>query len=41
MKYQQVIENNQSVIEEQAKAFSYIFSKDVAKIKQILVEGEK
>jgi hypothetical protein len=38
-KYQEVIDKNQSVIEEQAKAFSSI-SKDVTEIKQILV-GDK
>ena len=35
-KYQEVINKNQSVIEEQAKAFSSI-SKDVNEIKQIIV----
>ncbi|MED4401343.1 BhlA/UviB family holin-like peptide [Metabacillus fastidiosus] len=36
-KYQEVIDKNQSVIEEQAKAFSSL-SKDVSEIKQIIVE---
>lgn len=36
-KYQEVIDKNQSVIEEQAKAFSSL-SKDVTEIKQILVD---
>jgi hypothetical protein len=41
-KYQEVIDKNQSVIEEQAKAFSSI-AKDVTEIKQILVveKGDK
>jgi hypothetical protein len=41
-KYQEVINKNQSVIEEQAKAFSSI-AKDVTEIKQILVveKGDK
>lgn len=39
IKYQEVINKNQTVIEEQAKAFSSI-SKDVAEIKQILVEDK-
>lgn len=34
-KYQQVIEKNQEVIEEQAKSFG-LLSKDVSEIKQIL-----
>lgn len=36
-KYQAVIDKNQQVIEEQAKAFSTI-SKDVTEIKQILTD---
>ena len=42
LKYQEVIDKNQSVIEEQAKAFSSL-SKDVSEIKQIIVEdrGDK
>lgn len=41
-KYQEVIDKNQSVIEEQAKAFSSL-AKDVTEIKQILVDekGER
>jgi hypothetical protein len=41
-RYQVVIDKNQTVIEEQAKAFSSI-SKDVTEIKQILVveKGDK
>ncbi|KFN02095.1 bacteriocin biosynthesis protein [Bacillus clarus] len=40
-KYQQVIEKNQEVIEEQAKSFGSL-SKDVSEIKQILgTKGEK
>lgn len=39
-KYQQVIDKNQSVIEEQAKAFSSL-AKDVSEIKQIIVEEAK
>lgn len=40
-KYQQVIEKNQKVIEEQAKAFGSL-SKEVSEIKQILgMKGEK
>ncbi|HDR5353623.1 MULTISPECIES: BhlA/UviB family holin-like peptide [Bacillus cereus group] len=40
-KYQQVIEKNQEVIEEQAKAFGSL-SKEVSEIKQILgTKGEK
>ncbi|PEA23076.1 bacteriocin biosynthesis protein [Bacillus cereus] len=38
-KYQRVIEKNQEVIEEQAKAFGSI-SKDVTEIKQKLFEGD-
>ncbi|WP_394139538.1 BhlA/UviB family holin-like peptide [Cytobacillus oceanisediminis] len=38
-KYQEVIDKNQSVIEEQAKAFSSL-SKDVTEIKQILVDDK-
>ena len=38
-KYQQVIDRNQQVIEEQAKAFGSI-SKDVTEIKQKLFEGD-
>ncbi|MDC2867554.1 BhlA/UviB family holin-like peptide [Bacillus sp. BP-3] len=38
-KYQSVIEKNQSVIEEQAKAFGSL-SKDVTEIKQILGKGD-
>lgn len=38
-RYQQVIDKNQHVIEEQAKAFSSI-SKDVTEIKQILVDDK-
>lgn len=37
--YQKVIEKNQQVIEEQAKAFGSI-SKDVTEIKQKLFEGD-
>jgi len=37
--YQTVIEKNQNVIEEQAKAFTSI-SKDVNEIKQKLFEGD-
>lgn len=36
-KYQEVIDKNQMVIEEQAKAFTSM-SKDVTEIKQILVD---
>lgn len=39
-KYQEVIEKNQAVIEEQAKAFTSL-AKDVSEIKQILVEDHK
>lgn len=39
-KYQEVIDKNQSVIEEQAKAFSSL-SKDVSEIKQIIVDDKK
>jgi hypothetical protein len=39
MKYQEVIDKNQSVIEEQAKAFSSL-AKDVTEIKQILVDDK-
>lgn len=39
-KYQEVIEKNQQVIEEQAKAFTSL-SKDVSEIKQILVDDHK
>ncbi|WP_131100638.1 BhlA/UviB family holin-like peptide [Bacillus sp. SYJ] len=38
-KYQQVIDKNQQVIEEQAKTFGSI-SKDVTEIKQKLFEGD-
>ncbi|PFR75264.1 bacteriocin biosynthesis protein [Bacillus cereus] len=38
-KYLAVIQKNQEVIEEQAKAFGFIF-KDVAGIKQKLFEGD-
>ncbi|MFJ8247098.1 BhlA/UviB family holin-like peptide [Peribacillus asahii] len=38
-KYQEVIDKNQEVIEEQAKAFSSI-SKDVSDIKQIIIEDK-
>lgn len=37
IRYQQVIDKNQTVIEEQAKAFSSL-SKDVTEIKQIIVD---
>lgn len=40
LKYQEVIDKNQSVIEEQAKAFSSL-SKDVSEIKQIIVDDKK
>lgn len=39
MQYQAVIQKNQEVIEEQAKAFGSI-SKDVTEIKQKLFEGD-
>lgn len=39
-KYQDVIDKNQSVIEEQAKAFTSI-SKDVSDIKQKIFEGDE
>jgi hypothetical protein len=39
MKYQEVIDKNQSVIEKQAEAFSSL-SKDVTEIKQILVDDK-
>jgi hypothetical protein len=39
MKYQDVIDKNQTVIEEQAKAFSSL-AKDVSEIKQILVDDK-
>ncbi|MDA2567479.1 BhlA/UviB family holin-like peptide [Bacillus cereus] len=39
IQYQQVIEKNQKVMEEQAKAFGSI-SKDVTEIKQKLFEGD-
>lgn len=38
-KYQRVIEKNQEVIEQQAKAFGSI-SKDVTEIKQKIFEGD-
>ena len=38
-KYQEVIDKNQTVIEEQAKAFTSI-SKDVTEIKQILTDDK-
>lgn len=38
-KYQETIDKNQSVIEEQAKAFSGL-AKDVNEIKQILIEDK-
>ncbi|MGG3798999.1 BhlA/UviB family holin-like peptide [Metabacillus fastidiosus] len=37
--YQVVIDKNQTVIKEQAKAFSSL-AKDVSEIKQIIVEGK-
>lgn len=37
--YQNVIDKNQIVIKEQAKAFSSL-AKDVSEIKQIIVEGK-
>ena len=39
LKYQEIVDKNQSVIEEQAKAFSSL-SKDVTEIKQILTDDK-
>jgi hypothetical protein len=39
MKYQEVIDKNQTVIEKQAEAFSSL-AKDVTEIKQILIEDK-
>jgi BhlA holin family len=40
LKYQEIVDKNQSVIEKQAEAFSSL-SKDVNEIKQIITEDKK